>query len=701
MRGSTIFPKTQPLEKSGAGARSGRPRHGLSRGLRDPNPLHLGKALLFLIAALAPVTIGAPVARAAEPAKPAPQIVAANLIKEKATAITKPKFAAAKDASFLQIGDRVVGVVVGDVAKAYPLRILNWHEVVNDATAGKPVAVTYGPLTGDAAVYERIIDGKPVTLTPANKLYQNNTLLTDSATHSLWSQIDGKAIAGPDKGKQLTGLASIVTIWALWKAYHPTTLVLTMDTGFAKNYKVDPYLKYKRAAGGQLPVGSKDQRLPPDEMVIGVDVDHHAEAFPFSRLAVQKAPVTMRLGDRKVTIFFDPNTGTAGATDDKRHIPAYTGEWFGWSTFHPDTEIWGKPLPKPIPPLPIVFKEAGDLSVAREGESATLLKNGKVLIAGGDKGRAPMLAVAELYDPAKHTFTRTGKMVYPRGGHNATMLADGKVLMTGGMDDLNVIRAAEIYDPATGQFKAVAPMNAKREKHSATLLKNGQVLIAGGFSGDAAPKSTTELYDPAKGQFVAGPPMTSARQNHAATLLPDGRVLLTGGMGGKGQVVNSAEIYDPATGRFTPAANMGSVRQGHAATLLKNGMVLITGGATNDVAALPSVEIYDPATNRFTPAGAMNVGRQGHRAVLLSDGDVLIVGGSGVDPKNRYLASAELYDPATGKFTLLGEMLLPRFGPTLTLLDDGEVLVTGRFASPSYFATATAELYRPPAKTTQ
>ena len=195
--------------------------------------------------------------------------------------------------------------------------------------------------------------------------------------------------------------------------------------------------------------------------------------------------------------------------------------------------------------------------------------------------------------------------------------------------------------------------------------------------------------------------MAAPRQNHAATALADGRVLIAGGMGAKGRTLNSAEIYDPATGRLTPTGSMNATREGHTATLLNNGQVLVTGGISEDNPALTSAEIYDPASGRFTPAGEMNVGRQGHRAVLLPDGDILIVGGVGIDPKHRYLASVELYDPTTKKFSLLGEMLLPRFGPTLTLLNNGEVLVTGRFAAPSYFATATAELYQPPAKARQ
>lgn len=680
-----------------------RNRHHFDTGIRDSEPSPTRKParkLAFVIVTGLMLMAGAVVSYAGTP--PA-QIISADLGKDKTVPLDHPKLIAANDAHFLHPNERLVGVVVDGVAKAYPLRILNWHQVVNDVTSGKPVAVTYCPLTGDAAVYERTIDGKAVTLSPVDKLYESDTLLRDSATHSLWAQATGKAITGPEKGKQLTALASITTVWALWKSFHPKTLVLSTDTGFARHYETDPYVKYELGEA-KFPVSKEDQRLPRDEMVLGVDVNHQAEAFPFDRLAVQapkKAPLNVRLGGRTITIVFDPATGTAGAADEKEHIPAYSGYWFGWAAFHPQSAIWGKPLPKPIGPLPIVFKDAGDLANAREGNSATLLKDGKVLIAGGDSGRSPMIATAELYDPVKHAFTGTGKMVYPRGGHDATRLADGKVLITGGMDERKVIAKAEVYDPATGQFKAVQPMNAAREKHTATLLKDGHVLIAGGFSGDSDPTSSTELYDPATGSFSSGPAMMSGRQNHTATILPDGRVLLTGGIGAKGQALASAEIYDPATGKFTPAGAMNAARQGQTATLLKNGQVLITGGASDGAAALTSAEIYDPATGKFTPVGEMNVGREGHRAVMLGDGDILIVGGLGIDPKHRYLASTELYDPATKKFTLLGEMLLPRFGPTLTLLDNGDVLVTGRFSAPNYFATATAELYQPSAKAKQ
>ena len=458
------------------------------------------RKLTGLIGVALVLVAGAAVAYADTPSK---QIVTANLVKDKIIAIDQPKFIAANDAHFLQPQERMIGVVVNGVAKAYPIRILDWHEVVNDVTAGKPIAVTFCPLTGDAAVYERTIDGKTVTLSPLNKLYESDTILRDSATHSLWAQANGKAISGPEKGKQLTELASITTVWRLWKSFHPKTLVLSTDTGFARNYGVDPYVKYERGQE-KFPVSKEDERLPRDEMVLGVEVDNQAEAFPFSRLAlVKKMPLTVRLGGRPITIVFDPATGTAGAADEKEHIPAYSGYWFGWSAFHPQSEIWGKPPPKPIGPLPIVFKTAGDLNQAREGNSATLLKNGKVLIAGGDNGRSPMLAAAgALRSGQKHLQCHRQDGVSARRSRShhpgRRQSADNR-----GMDDLKVIRNAEVYDPDTGQFKAVQSMSAKREKHTATLLKNGQVLVAGGFSGDADPTPRHGTLRSGQGSFVS------------------------------------------------------------------------------------------------------------------------------------------------------------------------------------------------------
>jgi hypothetical protein len=651
-------------------------------------------AFLALTAALVFLLLGG--ARIAHGAQAAPKLLSVTLIKQPMVAIDHPKFVAAKVAGW-EPRDRVIGVVVGKVAKAYPLRILRWHEVINDVTDGKPIAVTYCPLTGNVAVYERTVGGKPVILSPSDKLYESTTTFNDSATHSLWSQFNGKAITGPDKGKQLPAIASINTVWYLWKAFNPNTLAMSADTGFVRDYQTDPYELYEGAGATQFPVSNTDQRLPRDQLVLGVDVDHHAEAFPLMRLLNSKTPVTTELGGRKITVVLDPSTATVGASDERHHIPAYLGEWFGWAAFHPNSEIWGKEPPKPPPPLPIIFTDAGDLTHPREGNSATLLKNGKVLIAGGDSGGTAMLAPAELYDPAKNAFIVTGNMKSPRGGHAATLLSDGRVLLTGGMDNLAVTSAAEIYDPATGQFTVVEPMHLKRHNHSATLLANGKVLIAGGFPGDAAPTAKTELYDPAGGKFLEGPPMTIGREGHTATLLSDGRVLLAGGAGSNGALA-SAEIYDPSAGRFAATGSMKSARQGHTATLLKDGEVLITGGSATDKPSQKSAELYDPKTGQFTPVTDLEIGREGHRAVLLPNGEVLVVGGVGIDNQHRYLSSVEMYNPSTKRFTLIGEMLLPRFGPTLTLLDNGEVLVTGRYAAPGYFATSAAELFKPPTK---
>ncbi|MGZ7080028.1 MAG: Kelch repeat-containing protein, partial [Thermoanaerobaculia bacterium] len=225
---------------------------------------------------------------------------------------------------------------------------------------------------------------------------------------------------------------------------------------------------------------------------------------------------------------------------------------------------------------------APTLGAARANHTATLLPNGKVLIAGGTNGGN--LSSAELYDPATGIFTPTGPMNAARSSHTATVLPNGKVLLAGGSAAAVFspsLSSAELYDPATGVFTPTGSMTSPRASQTATLLADGRVLMAGG-SGGISSLQTAELFDPlsgANGTFTATATMTGARANHTAVLLPNGQVLLAGGIATL-NAIGSAELFDPAVGAngsFTATPNMNAPRSGHSATLLANGKVLIGG----------------------------------------------------------------------------------------------------------------------------
>jgi hypothetical protein len=339
-----------------------------------------------------------------------------------------------------------------------------------------------------------------------------------------------------------------------------------------------------------------------------------------------------------------------------------------------------------------VFTATGSLTVARRGHTATLLGSGKVLIAGGN-GSANGLASAELYDPASGTFSPTGSMTVARWSHTATLLNNGKVLMAGGWNVSGSL--AELYDPASGTFSPTGSMTVARWSHTATLLNNGKVLIAGGefynSGGSVASLASAELYDPTAGTFTAASDMTLARTDHTATLLPSGMVLVAGGDGGNGEnAVASAELYDPTAGTFSATGNMTMARWSHTATLLGNGKVLIAGGAgggANTIGpAYGTAELYNPAAGRFTSTGSMTVARNLQMATLLSSEKVLIAGGA-------QTTSAELYNPTAGTFTATGSMVAERLtGHTATLLSGGKVLIVGGFGV-DLSMLASAELY--------
>jgi hypothetical protein len=201
---------------------------------------------------------------------PLDRIVSTNGSMAGIDAITKPAFITASKATFLTPEDRVVGVLINGRVRAYPLKILTWHQVVDDSIAGNPVAITYCPLTGSAMVYDRTLGKRLLVLETSDLLYDSNLLFYDEATKSLWSQIKGEAITGPLMGKRLYALPSIVTPWAVWKVYHPDTVVLNASVSDIQNFTRDATERYEQAPGVVLPVSTLDHRLPPKERVLGL-----------------------------------------------------------------------------------------------------------------------------------------------------------------------------------------------------------------------------------------------------------------------------------------------------------------------------------------------------------------------------------------------------------------------------------------------
>ncbi len=324
------------------------------RYLREPEKPARRRTLRALLAALGG-GITWPAAAAALPAAagpsrngfdltdaliPAEDIQHGGPPKDGIPAIDAPRFVAGAKAN-LRGSDRVLGIFRNGVARAYPIAILNWHEVVNDRFKDEPVVVTFCPLCGTGMAFIARQPRGALSFGVSGLLYNSDVLLYDRQTNSLWSQLMASAVSGPMKGAKLRAMAIAHTTWADWRARYPQTEVLSEQTGFTRDYGRDPYRDYEQSSQIMFRVRASDDRFHPKEYVIGLDLGGVTKAYPFSELARKGGSFDDDVGGRRVRVEFDAAHRTGRLLDTEgREVPTVIAFWFAWFAFNPTTEVF-------------------------------------------------------------------------------------------------------------------------------------------------------------------------------------------------------------------------------------------------------------------------------------------------------------------------------------------------------------------------
>jgi len=258
-------------------------------------------------------------------------------------AINEPKFIAANQASFLKDHDRILGLALGNEIKAYPVNIMNWHEIVNDKTAGKNIAITFCPLCGTGMAFDTQIDGLELVLGVSGLLYQSDVLLYDRQTESLWSQIMSEAISGPMKGKKLKQLNLEHTSWKDWLKRYPKTKVLSPKTTFMRDYSRNPYAGYASSKTLYFDVKHTAPSIfHPKEQVLGITLDGQFKAYPFTELSKNNMRTFEdTFAGTSLKVHWNEQARSAYITNNKGdRLVSTTAFWFAWFTFHPDTLMY-------------------------------------------------------------------------------------------------------------------------------------------------------------------------------------------------------------------------------------------------------------------------------------------------------------------------------------------------------------------------
>ncbi len=274
---------------------------------------------------------------------PSEQIMQGGPPKDGIPAISNPKLIAASQATHISADDRIVGITIHGESRAYPISILNWHEIVNDEINGRHFAITYCPLCGTAVAFDANIDGKVTEFGVSGLLYNSDVLLYDRNTESLWSQISSSAVSGKLVGTKLKRIPISHTTWQDWHSKHPDTVVLSDKTGYFRDYARDPYSGYEKSPALYFSVNnSAPKTYHPKELVVGLDIDGVYKAYPFIELEKNgKSKFSDNVNGQNITVSWDSKNRAVSLFDSSgQEIAGIQGFWFAWFAFHPDTEVF-------------------------------------------------------------------------------------------------------------------------------------------------------------------------------------------------------------------------------------------------------------------------------------------------------------------------------------------------------------------------
>jgi hypothetical protein len=277
---------------------------------------------------------------------PVAEILSGGPPRDGIPALTDPELVAAEAARYLKPDDRVLGVVLDGEARAYPIRILDWHELVNDSIGTQRFVVSYCPLCGSGMVFESTHKDTLLNFGVSGLLYNSDVLLYDRQSASLWSQLKSVAVSGPMKGARLAQIPALHTTWQHWRKRHPGTLVLSARTGYQIDYSKSPYAGYEKTRQIYFGVSHKAPRhWHPKERILGVEIEGQSKAYAFAELSKNgQQSFFDSIGQQRYQVHWNESEHAAWVTGPEgQQIATTVVFWFAWYTFHPGTEIYRAP----------------------------------------------------------------------------------------------------------------------------------------------------------------------------------------------------------------------------------------------------------------------------------------------------------------------------------------------------------------------